>query len=865
MCDDEQAALTTRIKRIRAAHRGAVTRLINQMDEALLAADIGRLKQLRQSLKNKIDVLLKLDEELLLSVGEDELDYEIEQADVVRERAELAVIGLDEALTKISRRSEKRSLLHGRSPSSSNSEGEGHPGLSHPSLATNGDEPDIPPSCQPHQTTSEPLSILPRFGARTPTSVTPFSLSPSWTFTFPSMSTVREALPTHTTVSSVSGSHLHSSSIGLFPRASKQGSGEPVLPVCTTNVTRVCVSHTVSTVPSPQITEHSRVHFTHDTSGICTPGTVASVPSRVMLPEIPTMVVPHSPPPLIPSTVYDAAWSSTHTERNAHVQATDYNRPASNMTPYSSFGFEPMQAAGHAMPAPSLYPYSGFGFNPSTSACRTTPLSVSSTGTRVQIVDPSPMPSVVSHPYVTPVCPTPTPPVLPTVIPPAPAPAPAHTVTPHVKLPKLSMKKFNGDLTFWDSFSSSIDANPALSGIDKFNYLISLLESTAAEAIAGLTPTDANYEEAVATLKKRFGNPQLIINRHMEALLHVPSVSSHHDIRGLRKLHDSVESHIRGLKALRVPAQTYGGLLISVLVNKLPPELRLIVTREMTGEAWDLERLLRIFEQEIDARERAFVPTSQSNVRRPRVPTASTLLANSPGSNGNRVVCVYCEKDHVSSSCNTITDVAARKELLRKSGRCFVCLKRHHLSRDCRSNFNCKKCRGRHHVSICVRTTNRSGGKNPTTQGGSEKSQGGDNSAVPMTTCYVGSQTPILLQTAKLRLVNPNGQNPETSARAILDSGSQRMYVTSHVREKLKLPAIATETIQIKTFGNSESYDKTCDVVSFGVRVKSGETLEIADVGDSSPCSPIDLQPIDLTANHHFRRVSQTLAGLGAC
>ena len=149
-------------------------------------------------------------------------------------------------------------------------------------------------------------------------------------------------------------------------------------------------------------------------------------------------------------------------------------------------------------------------------------------------------------------------------------------------------------------------------------------------------------------------------------------VSSHRDIRGLQKLHDSVEAHIRGLKALRVPAQTYGGLLISVLVKKLPPELRLTVTREMTGEAWDLEQLMRIFEQEIDARERDFVPTSQGNVRQPQIPTASTLLASSPGSNVNRVVCVYCEKDHVFTSCNTITDVAARKELLHKSGRCFV-------------------------------------------------------------------------------------------------------------------------------------------------------------------------------------------------
>ena len=215
------------------------------------------------------------------------------------------------------------------------------------------------------------------------------------------------------------------------------------------------------------------------------------------------MVVPRGPPPLIPS-VCDAAWSSTHTEHIAHLQAT-----------------------GHTRPGPSLYPYSSFEFNPGTSGCRTTPLSVSGVGTHVQIADSSLMPSVVSHPYIAPaICPTPTLPVLPAVF----LPAPARTVIPHVKLPKLSMKKFNGDLTkwttFWDSFSSSIDANPALSGIDKFNYLISLLESTAAEAIAGLTPTDANYEEAVATLKKRFGNPQLIINRHMEALLHVPGVTS---------------------------------------------------------------------------------------------------------------------------------------------------------------------------------------------------------------------------------------------------------------------------------------------------------------------------------------------------
>ena len=216
--------------------------------------------------------------------------------------------------------------------------------------------------------------------------------------------------------------------------------------------------------------------------------------------------------------------------------------------------------------------------------------------------------------------PVPRPPSL-TAVTPSLYPVHSQTIVPQVKLPKLTMKKFNGDLTkwatFWDSYCSSIHSNPTLSSIDKFNYLSSLLDSTAAEAIAGLTPSDANYEEAVATLKRRFGNPQMIINRHIESLLNVTGVHSQHDIRGLRKLFDSVESHVRGLKALGVAAQTYGGLFTSVLVNKLPPELRLLVTREMTERHWDLERLMKVLEHEIDARERAFVPTSTTS-RRPQ-------------------------------------------------------------------------------------------------------------------------------------------------------------------------------------------------------------------------------------------------------
>ena len=56
-----------------------------------------------------------------------------------------------------------------------------------------------------------------------------------------------------------------------------------------------------------------------------------------------------------------------------------------------------------------------------------------------------------------------------------------------VKLPKLELKKFDGDhskwVSFWDSFEALVHTNESLTAIDKFNYLNSLLERSAAEAV----------------------------------------------------------------------------------------------------------------------------------------------------------------------------------------------------------------------------------------------------------------------------------------------------------------------------------------------------------------------------------------------
>ena len=96
------------------------------------------------------------------------------------------------------------------------------------------------------------------------------------------------------------------------------------------------------------------------------------------------------------------------------------------------------------------------------------------------------------------------------------------------KLPKLVLKKFNGQPTAWqefyDAFDSSVYKNSSLSDVDRFNYLRNLVEGPAYSTIAGLQLTGANYKAALNLLKERFGQKRIIINCHMENLMKIPPV-----------------------------------------------------------------------------------------------------------------------------------------------------------------------------------------------------------------------------------------------------------------------------------------------------------------------------------------------------
>jgi len=133
---------------------------------------------------------------------------------------------------------------------------------------------------------------------------------------------------------------------------------------------------------------------------------------------------------------------------------------------------------------------------------------------------------------------------------------------PKLYLPKLYLPKFRGDVTrwntFWDSFQSAVHRNEGITNINKFNYLKSVLEGSAAREIEGLTLTEANYGAAVEILQERFGRP-------MDQLLKVSPCTSDRP-SSLRFVYDQICVHTRGLASLGITSEQYGSLLIPIIV-----------------------------------------------------------------------------------------------------------------------------------------------------------------------------------------------------------------------------------------------------------------------------------------------------------
>ncbi|XP_066925594.1 uncharacterized protein [Clytia hemisphaerica] len=92
-----------------------------------------------------------------------------------------------------------------------------------------------------------------------------------------------------------------------------------------------------------------------------------------------------------------------------------------------------------------------------------------------------------------------------------------------IRLPKLSLKPYDGDplkwKTFFDTFDCAVHQRDDMTNVEKMTYLTSLLEGEAESCIQGITLSNENYDIALKMLKERkFGKDVWAIDKLLEAL-----------------------------------------------------------------------------------------------------------------------------------------------------------------------------------------------------------------------------------------------------------------------------------------------------------------------------------------------------------
>ena len=103
------------------------------------------------------------------------------------------------------------------------------------------------------------------------------------------------------------------------------------------------------------------------------------------------------------------------------------------------------------------------------------------------------------------------------------------------------------------------------------------------------------------------------------------------DVQQLRTFHDSCESNICALETLGVQTDSYGSLLIPILLKKLPEQLRCTIFRTNPQADCFLNDLRTAHCHEIDTREksqRTQENDTSSDVDDVLVPTVGALLTN---------------------------------------------------------------------------------------------------------------------------------------------------------------------------------------------------------------------------------------------
>ncbi|XP_071579730.1 uncharacterized protein [Temnothorax nylanderi] len=345
-----------------------------------------------------------------------------------------------------------------------------------------------------------------------------------------------------------------------------------------------------------------------------------------------------------------------------------------------------------------------------------------------------------------------------------------------VKLPKIALPQFSGDLSLWPSFialyNTSIHENRQLSAIEKYQYLLASLKGEALNVIKNLPFSSDHYMTAYDSLLSRYRNKRKLADYHLNSMLDSKPLKTE-SAEALRNLLDAFSENTRALSLMKFPTDSWDFLLLKFLLDKLPRSLReKFESAHRTEEIPRYNQLTKFLSEHCKVLEAIAGPSTLSN--KSKSASVSSFVTHTAD-------CPVCKEQHYISKCPRFLKLSPRERqsTARDSKLCLNCLRPGHGMNNCPSAWTCRTCGVKHHTllhfdqSANSDSTPASVTAPPVILDSANAPQSEDKPIVTMASL---ANRVVLISTVRVEVIDAYGN--ALPVRVLLDSASQANFIT---------------------------------------------------------------------------------------
>lgn len=418
-----------------------------------------------------------------------------------------------------------------------------------------------------------------------------------------------------------------------------------------------------------------------------------------------------------------------------------------------------------------------------------------------------------------------------------------------VKLPHCDTQVFSGKRyedwpVFRDMFTALYIKRPNLSAMDKLLYLRSKTTGIAADIVEKHGLTKDSFAHAWENLKTRYENKRVLVRNQYEILLNIPAIGSENS-ESIQNLQSTINNCIASLMSYDISLED--SLLVYICSSKLPQDT-LTLWEQSLGSATGLETWAQL-DEFLTSRFEVVERLNRSRFNNQSM--SSTTRANTKvqfvSNNNTNFSCKSCGKNHALKYCPKFKsmNVNERIQLVKSNNYCSNCLSNTHTNLECQSIFSCMHCKQRHHTMLHFDDKNSN--NNPNSQNMikttalhleskqiSDSNLTSDIEALPNELNSASSGDIVEVQTRiglycstgdanvyiPTALVYIDVSGEKFLARALIDQGSQRSFISEKVHNQLNL---FTKSANFAIYGTGDSVQNSNKLSEFILTNKNSD------------------------------------------